>query len=575
MAAASLLLPSYPYFNRKNQEGLNLETPGGVQAPSHVHFRKQNIKLYVVPRRIITHVCGVRCFTSNSSVELGSSSKEDGVSGLSKSQSVSRSTTMLPGSSNSIDAMNDLETQLHEYFMKVKSLIKAGNLVGAIDLLRANYNAVKKQIDTGVKGIEQAAMLDVIALGFMAVGDLEYVEYLLEMLNEIVVTLKNEEPLLDSVLMHMGSMYTNLGKFEEAMLVFRRGLTILEGLFGKSSPYLVTPLLGMAKVYTSIRRASKAVEVYNRAITIIEISRGAESEDVVMPLLGLGNLLIKEGKAADAQHSFDRILRIYTNLYGESDGRVGVAMCSLAHALCAKGDIDEAIRLYRNGIKVINDSKFLALDDELVEKMRIDLAELLHVAGREDEGRQLLGECLLITEKYKGNEHPNLVTHLINLATSYSRSKNYAEAERLLRSGLQIMRKTVELNEQSISVPMLHLAVTLYYLRQDDEAEHLASEVVRIREEAFGKDSLLVGEALDCLISVQSRLGKDDEKVLGLLNRVLSIQEKELGYDSEEVMLTLKKIVFYLNKMGRKDEKLLLQRRLSMLRTRYKQNIPY
>ncbi|XP_026457886.1 nephrocystin-3-like isoform X2 [Papaver somniferum] len=570
MAAASLLLPSYPYFNRKDQEGLNLETPGGVQSPSHVHFRKQIIKLYVVPRRIITHVCGVRCFTSNSSLELGSSNKEDAIS--SKSQ---RSKTMLPGSSNSIDAMNDLERQLHEYFVKVKSLIKVGNLVGAIDLLRANYNAVKKQIDTGVKGIEQAAMLDVIALGYMAVGDLEYVEYLLEMLNEIVVTLKNEEPLLDSVLMHMGSMYTNLGKFKEAMLVYRRGLAILEGLFGKSSPYLVTPLLGMAKVYTSIRRASKAVEVFNRAITIIETSRGAESEDVVMPLLGLGNLLIKEGKAADAQHSFDRILRIYTNLYGESDGRVGVAMCSLAHALCAEGDVDEAIRLYKNGIKVINDSKFLALDDELVEKMRIDLAELLHVAGREDEGRQLLGECLLITEKYKGNEHPNLVTHLINLATSYSRSKNYAEAERLLRSGLQIMRKTVELNEQSISVPMLHLAVTLYHLRQDDEAEHLTSEVVRIREEAFGKDSLLVGEALDCLISIQSRLGKDDEKVLGLLNRVLSIQEKELGYDSEEVMLTLKKVVFYLNKMGRKDEKVLLQRRLSMLRTRYKQNIPY
>ncbi|KAI3990737.1 hypothetical protein MKX01_023037, partial [Papaver californicum] len=282
---------------------LNLETPGGAHSPSHVHFRKQSIKLYVVPRRIITHVCGVRCFTSNSSVELGSSNKKDGVSVSSKSQSMSK--TMLPGSSNSIGAMNDLERQLQEYFMKVKSLIKVGNLAGAIDLLRANYNAVKKQIDTGVKGIEKAAMLDVIALGFIAVGDLEYVEYLLEM---IVVTLKNEEPLLDSVLMHMGSMYTNLEKFEEAMLVYQRGLAILEGLFGKSSPYLVTPLLGMAKVYTYIRGASKAVEVYNRAITILETSRGAESEDVVMPLLGLGNLLIKEGKAADAQHSFDRFI---------------------------------------------------------------------------------------------------------------------------------------------------------------------------------------------------------------------------------------------------------------------------
>lgn len=32
-----------------------------------------------------------------------------------------------------------------------------------------------------------------------------------------------------------------------------------------------------------------------------------------------------------------RILNIYKKLYGENDGRVGLAMCSLAHVKCAKG----------------------------------------------------------------------------------------------------------------------------------------------------------------------------------------------------------------------------------------------
>lgn len=32
-----------------------------------------------------------------------------------------------------------------------------------------------------------------------------------------------------------------------------------------------------------------------------------------------------------------RILNIYTKLYGENDGRVGMAMCSLAHVKCAMG----------------------------------------------------------------------------------------------------------------------------------------------------------------------------------------------------------------------------------------------
>lgn len=112
------------------------------------------------------------------------------------------------------------------------------------------------------------------------------------------------------------------------------------------------------------------------------------------------------------------------------------------------------------------------------------------------EGRALLEECLLRSEKSKGKDHPTLVPHLVNLATSYSGSKNFAEAERLLRISLQIMMKNVPPDDPSITFPMLHLAVALYNLHRDEEAESLAADVLRIREEAFGKDSLPVGKPI-------------------------------------------------------------------------------
>lgn len=118
---------------------------------------------------------------------------------------------------------------------------------------------------------------------------------------------------------------------------------------------------------------------------------------------------------------------------------------------------------------------------------------------RGQEGRELLEECLLITEKYKGKEHPSSATHLLNLAASYSRSKNFVEAERLLRICLEIMTKTVGPDDQSITFPMLHLGVTLYHLNRDEEAEKLVLEVLCIREIAFGKDSLPVGK-LFCFV---------------------------------------------------------------------------
>ncbi|CAN6705952.1 unnamed protein product [Malus baccata var. baccata] len=111
-----------------------------------------------------------------------------------------------------------------------------------------------------------------------------------DQLNEVVDSVKDGEPLLDSVLVHMGSMYSTLGKFEKSMSAYRRAVSNMENRYGKNSVFLTTPILGMAKALSSIRRTSKAVESYNCAITLLESSRGAESEDLVIPLFGLGNL---------------------------------------------------------------------------------------------------------------------------------------------------------------------------------------------------------------------------------------------------------------------------------------------
>lgn len=82
----------------------------------------------------------------------------------------------LPGSSND----DGLEGQLQELFKEVKSMIKLGKNNDAIDLLHANYEAVKEQVDSGAQGIEEAAILDVIALGYMALGDLRTVRSLMD-----------------------------------------------------------------------------------------------------------------------------------------------------------------------------------------------------------------------------------------------------------------------------------------------------------------------------------------------------------------------------------------------------------
>lgn len=76
--------------------------------------------------------------------------------------------------------MNDLESQLQELFNEVKTMIQLGKENDAVDLLEANYEAVKEQMASGATDIEEAAILDVIALGYMVLGDLQTVGSILD-----------------------------------------------------------------------------------------------------------------------------------------------------------------------------------------------------------------------------------------------------------------------------------------------------------------------------------------------------------------------------------------------------------
>ncbi|XP_074291724.1 uncharacterized protein LOC141618516 [Silene latifolia] len=549
---------------------LTLSSRCSLCFPIHLQYPSYDVKLYRVPMAHLRSL--LTCAKARSAIVHGTAV---GNAIGSTSPLIQRPDLFLDRSSHASNNADDFEKQLQELFDEVKTLISTGKMTDAIDLLQANYHAVKEQLGSGFSGIEEAATLDIIALGYMAIGDLKMVGSLLKVMSKIIDSLDDDEMILDSVLIHMGSMYSAIGNFRKSISMYERALKIVDNVYGKHDIFLVTPLLGLAKVLGSNGKASEAADIYKRVITIMESSYGADSANLILPLSCLGNLLLGQGKADDAENPFSRIVSIYTTLHGEKDGRVGMALCSVANVKCAQGDADEAIHLYRKALDVIKDSGYMALDDNVMEKMRIDLVELLHAVGRSDEGRELLEECLVITQKYKGKDHPSLATQFINLATSYSLSKNYAEAERLLRMSLRIVMKSVGPDDPSVTFPMLQLAVTLSNLRRDKEAERLTVDVLRIREAAFGKESAPVGEALDCLVSIQTRLGEDDDKLLDLMKRVLAIQEREFGYESEELLTTLKKIIYYLDKLGRKQEKMPLQRRLSVLREKYKHTVQY
>lgn len=95
------------------------------------------------------------------------------------------------------NSMSEFEGQLEELFNEIRMMIMSGRKDDAVELLQANYEAVKEQMESGANGIEQAAVLDIVALGYITVGDLKFVASILDIVTSFsliictIIDLKN------------------------------------------------------------------------------------------------------------------------------------------------------------------------------------------------------------------------------------------------------------------------------------------------------------------------------------------------------------------------------------------------
>jgi hypothetical protein len=69
--------------------------------------------------------------------------------------------------------------QLQEMYEEVKKIIDNGDVKGAHDIIEANFDAFRKQLELGLEGIEHATMLDIQTQLHLTLGDFDKVEHLL------------------------------------------------------------------------------------------------------------------------------------------------------------------------------------------------------------------------------------------------------------------------------------------------------------------------------------------------------------------------------------------------------------
>ena len=117
-----------------------------------------------------------------------------------------------------------------------------------------------------------------------------------------------------------------------------------------------------------------------------------------------------------------------------------------------------------------------------------NLADCRRSNGKYAEAERIERQVLGVLRRVLGEEHPDTLTTAANLATSLCKQGQYAEAERIEREVLGVRRRVLGEEHPDTLTTAANLARTLCKQGQYAEAERIEREVLGVRRRVLGEE---------------------------------------------------------------------------------------
>ncbi|CAI9636424.1 unnamed protein product [Alternaria burnsii] len=192
-------------------------------------------------------------------------------------------------------------------------------------------------------------------------------------------------------------------------------------------------------------------------------------------------------------------------------------------------------------------------DDEKTLDLASKCAMTLYSDGRYGEAEKLLVRVMEARKKALGNEHPNTLISMGNLASTYNQQGQWKEAEELEVRVMQTMKKALgEVHPDTLN-SMANLASTYSKQGRWKEAEQLEVQVMETRKRVLGYEHPGTLLSMGNLASTYSKLGRW-EKAEELFLQVMQTKERVLGDEHPDTVTSMGDLAFIYNDQGRWKE---------------------
>jgi serine/threonine protein kinase/tetratricopeptide (TPR) repeat protein len=194
-----------------------------------------------------------------------------------------------------------------------------------------------------------------------------------------------------------------------------------------------------------------------------------------------------------------------------------------------------------------------------------NLANSYDEAGRRAEALKLQEQVRALRRKVLGPEHPDTLLAMNSLASFYDEVGRRAEAFKLREEVLALCHKVLGPEHPYTLTAMNNLAASYDEMGRRDEALKLREQVLPLRRKVNGPEHPDTLRALRGLGNSYDLAGRRDE-ALKLREEALPLCRKILGPENAETLMAMHNLAVSYDEMGRRDEALKLREEVLALR---------
>jgi tetratricopeptide (TPR) repeat protein len=346
-----------------------------------------------------------------------------------------------------------------------------------------------------------------------------------------------DQPAIQATLMDtMGTVYTSLGLYDQAIQLVRRATETRHEVLGPEHPELAQSLNHLGEVLTLDAEYDEAEAKLREALEIRRKTSGPRSAEVATTLTALAEVLSRKGEYDQAEPLISEALSIRESLYSGANPAIAESTEDLGLNFADRGEFEPALPLLREALDMRRRLHGEAHPD-LAQAIN-NLAWVYVELGQLDQAEPLYREALVMKRKLLGEAHPELAAALRNLAFILQSRGDIGGAERAYREALAMNRKLLGESHPDIATNMNDLAFVLHAQGKTAQAIALLREALTMMRAELGPDHPSVAGAASSLAFWLTDAG-DYTDAEQLVDESLAIRKAALGDQHPQVGSTL------------------------------------